>query len=411
MDDPVVDALLGLFPHVTPEHLPAPGGAAAAAAVAPAHTATLVNPTATPIFVEDRVRRMVRLALLSSQAVILVGPPGTGKTRILLEEIEYLRAESDSYGFQTPIPPPKIVTPDESWTAADLVGGETVVPGGELRFRPGRVLDALAENRWLVLDEANRGDMDKIFGALLTWLSDQEVELGKVSKHGGSPVVTVGWHDGPDCVVEHAATLDDPAPQGDPVRYLAGTEWRLLGTYNGLDAQRVFRFGHALGRRFARVPVPAPPVDLFRLGIEPHCVGLPAGVLEAVVGLYAAHLERDATRLGPGLFVRIPTYVRAGLTAAADGVLEIEVPPAADAPPDGEAETEAAPEPDDAAPLELLPRSASALVAEGYLVNVGTWLARLEEHELEAVGARIVTRGALSADDWVWIGKLARDLG
>ena len=150
----------------------------------------------------------------------------------------------------------------------------------------------------------------------------------------------------------------------------------------------MFRFGHALGRRFARVPVPAPPEEFFRLGVEPHCVGLPEGVLEAVVGLYAAHLERDATRLGPGLFVRIPSYVRAGLTAEAAGVLEIDVEEAV-----GE------------------PSSASALVAEGYLVNVGTWLARLEEHELEDLGTRIVASGALGADDWVWIGKLARDLG
>ena len=56
-------------------------------------------------------------------------------------------------------------------------GGETVA-GGDIVFRPGWVLRSIAEGRWLVLDEANRGDLDRIFGALLTWLSCGHVTVG-----------------------------------------------------------------------------------------------------------------------------------------------------------------------------------------------------------------------------------------
>ena len=65
------------------------------------------------------------------------------------------------------------MTPEEGWTTRDLLGGETVDDNGNLRFRPGHVLEAIRDDRWLVLDEANRADMDKIFGGLLTFLSDK----------------------------------------------------------------------------------------------------------------------------------------------------------------------------------------------------------------------------------------------
>ena len=59
------------------------------------------------------------------------------------------------------------------------------------------------------------------------------------------------------------------------IAYLAGKDWRLLGTYNALDAQRVFRFGSALGRRFARVPVPAIDTATFAAVLEQQKEDLP----------------------------------------------------------------------------------------------------------------------------------------
>ena len=124
----------------------------------------------------------------------------------------------------------------------------------------GRVLEAIRDDCWLVLDEANRADMDKIFGGLLTWLSDSHVVLGQAATNLQAPTVELDWASQPESFVapERLAQLEAPTPSGEPIVFLTGDEWRLLGTYNAQDAQRVFRFGQALGRRFARVPIPAP---------------------------------------------------------------------------------------------------------------------------------------------------------
>ena len=97
-----------------------------------------------------------------------------------------------------------------------LVGGETIADG-HLRFRPGHVLSAIHGNEWLVLDEANRADMDKIFGGLLTWLSGQKVELGRASTGLDAPTVVLEWaRDEEDSRVEGWNRLED-ASGSDPL--------------------------------------------------------------------------------------------------------------------------------------------------------------------------------------------------
>lgn len=321
-----------------------------------------------PLQIDDRVRRMLRLAVASRPAVMLVGPPGTGKSRLVAELLDDVTRQPGVYGMATGHEV-SIVTPDESWTARELVGGDTVDDNGRIRFAPGAVLDALAGDRWLVLDEANRADLDRIFGSLLTWLAGQPVKVGKVSATPGAGDVQLGWADTASSTVDGLERLTEDDPGEDPVQYLAGTEWRLLGTYNALDAQRVFSLGHALGRRFAHVPVPAPTTDLFAAvvdsALDPVPAGLRPAVREAIVNMYSAHHISGAATLGPAAFLEVPRYVGAG------------------------AATESS------APLDQL-------LAEAYLTALGPWLARLEEQDLDRLA------GPLSAEDtlggqWAWV--------
>ena len=324
------------------------------------------------LILDERVRRMVRLAIASSRAVMLVGPPGTGKTALLNEVIEEIKISPSSYGFAHEIADPLWQTPEESWSTRELLGGDTIVDGA-LRFRPGLVLDAIAQDRWVILDEANRADMDKIFGGMLTWLSGRPVKLGRCSSDADAAPIELGWNRGqPSC-----ATVGLEGLEGETVpvvSYLAGDDWRLLGTYNAVDAQRVFRFGQALGRRFARVPIPPMQPAQFDQLVENEAGDLPPIVRAAVKILYAAHFSSEQP-LGPALFLAVLAYVKAGL---GDQVKDDEV---------------------------------NRLITEGYLVHLGTWLARMEPTQLATLREKVVAQAAAIPDaEWEWLKTMLPSL-
>ena len=146
----------------------------------------------------------------------------------------------------------------------------------------------------------------------------------------------------------------------------------MLATYNAVDAQRVFRFGQALGRRFATVPVTSPDVSVIQDLLLHRCseYGLPEVVAGRIASLYSAHLDDNDTTLGPAPFLEMPGYLHAALgtdeTASTDRELE------------------------DA-------------VAEAYITNVGLMLTRFEEEALKELGARINDDGGMGAKAWSWV--------
>lgn len=326
------------------------------------------NPIAAiPPIVDPRIRRMLRNAVASSNAIMLVGPPGTGKSTLVEEIVRESAADPAAYGLSYGHNL-SVVTPDESWTTRDLVGGISIEADGQLKFAPGHVLRAVAADNWLLLDEANRADLDKIFGGLLTWLAGQQVTVGRATP--GSPAeIILSWFSDAKSIVEEI-----PAANGQPAAtvYRAGRDWRLLGTYNSLDAHRVFRLGLALGRRFAQIPVPPPTPELFREIIQQRLEGVLNGetgerVADTVARIYEIHDASRAVALGPALFLSIPHYVRAGIKPHSD-------------------------EPD--RPEEL--------IAKAYLSSFGTWLARLDDSVLDALGAGMSQNDALGSQ-WEWV--------
>ena len=116
------------------------------AASARRHVARLVE-----LQLSGRVERMVEVAIASSRAVLLVGPPGTGKTEILEQVVDRIDRDPARFGFTSEGVDAAWVTPEEEWTFEKLVLGETV-DDGEIVSVEGDLLQAIRRNQWLVLD-------------------------------------------------------------------------------------------------------------------------------------------------------------------------------------------------------------------------------------------------------------------
>ncbi|WIX87091.1 AAA family ATPase [Amycolatopsis sp. DG1A-15b] len=340
-----------------------------------------VSPIVEPKYrleLDERVRRMLKVSVRSRPAVMLVGPPGTGKTHLLAELVAAISKDPSAHGL-TRLRKPMLVTPDESWTVRELVGGDTVDDLGRLRFSPGHVLEAIHRDRWLILDEANRADLDRIFAGLFTWLSGQTVEVGRASLEPGASKIMLGWADTPHSQVIGASRLRRGGAAGGPITYLAGTDWRLLGTYNAVDAQRVFRFGQALGRRFDHIPVPVPEVDAFNRALQvrlddvgPVLAEPERSTLASILSeIYRSHTEVGHESMGPAALLSIPQYVAAGRRDDGD------------------------------VPL-------AQLVAEAYLSSMGTWLAVLGD-DLDRLGERL-SREDVLGEEWGWVNSRLREL-
>lgn len=203
--------------------------------------------------------------------------------------------------------------------------------------------------------------------------------LGTESSAADARAIELGWTTGSSRVVEVPASTGATASPG-AVRYLAGDNWRLLGTFNALDAQRVFRFGAALGRRFVRVPIPAPEPEIFEIILADRDLSLPVEATACITGLYSTHFARDATRLGPALFLAMARYVEVALRTA------------------------------DQEPSEVPNVDWRDFVAEAYLVHIGSWVGNLEPRDLELLQADILGQGVLDAPDWQWILQSAKSL-
>lgn len=178
-------------------------------------------------------------ALRAGKHLLLTGPPGTGKTTFGQALAEAAQRVGICDGWTT-------TTATAAWTAYDTVGGYQQQLDTTLEFRPGVALRSIDANRWLVLDELNRADIDKALGPLFTVLSGQAVELTLEESLDGAqlPVAIVpAGVDPPDGTSPH------PVPAG----------WRIIATMNTWDQDLLFSMSFALIRRFAVLHVDPPP--------------------------------------------------------------------------------------------------------------------------------------------------------
>jgi hypothetical protein len=231
-------------------------------------------------------------ALAGGAHLILAGPPGTGKSTLA----EILAAEAARTHYASGY---KAATATADWTTFETIGG--YMPereGTRLEFREGIVLRSIREDSWCIVDELNRGDVDRAIGPLLTLLagSDQAavVDLPQLHVVGGGEARRLE-----PVRIRRDLSRARSGQDKDSGDYVIGRNWRLLATMNTQDRGSLFPLTAALARRFATVYVGVPPA-----GDALDALGLPAGPARAVFGTVMADTDGVWTNprpLGPAI--------------------------------------------------------------------------------------------------------------